>query len=505
MTTDTFAGIIRRHAASRPDAPALTFAGRTRSFAELDAASSRVADALRARGIGPGDRVAVLSKNRAEFFETIIGSSKLGATLVGLNWRLSAREIGEILEDAEPALVLVDETGAALLAKIETAVPVVAFGTPFDTLKAEAAERDPGHEGSPEDIALILYTSGTTGRPKGAMLTNRGMSYTRRLAEVWEMSEASVNLVAMPLFHIGGCGYGSSTMMAGGHTVLMAEVNIPEILTLIERHRVTHTFLVPALVQILIATPGVEEADLSSLDLLMYGASPMGDVLLRKAMAVLECRFIHAYGMTEASGTIVNLGPEDHVLDGPRSRLLASCGRALPWVELEVVDPAAGRKAPRGTVGELWVRTPMLMKGYWRNEKATRDAIVDDGWFRTGDAAFMDDEDYVFLVDRYKDMIISGGENIYPAEIENVLCGHPAVAEVGVIGVPHPKWGETPLAVVVLKPGSSTTQADLTAFTRENLATYKCPSRYVVVDALPRNATGKLLKPEMRRLWGAPT
>jgi acyl-CoA synthetase (AMP-forming)/AMP-acid ligase II len=505
MTTDTFADIIRRHAAARPDAPALTFAGRTRSFADLDTASSRVADGLRARGIGPGDRVAVLSKNRAEFFEAIIGCSKLGATLVGLNWRLSAREIAEILDDCEPALVLVDETGAGILARIENTVPVLPFGPTFDTLKAQASDRDPGHDGAPDDVALILYTSGTTGRPKGAMLTNRGMSYTRRLAEAWGMSAASVNLVAMPLFHIGGCGYGSSTMMAGGHTILMAEMNIPEVLKLIELHRVTHTFLVPALVQILIATPGVEEADISSLDLLMYGASPMGDVLLRRAMAILKCRFIHAYGMTESSGTIVNLSPDDHVLEGPRSRLLKSCGRALPWVELKIVDPAAELEAPRGTVGELWVRTPMLMKGYWRNETATREAILEDGWFRTGDAAFMDDEDYVFLVDRYKDMIISGGENIYPTEIENVLCGHPAVAEVGVIGVPHAKWGETPLAVVVLKPGRSATEADLTAFTRENLATYKCPSQFVVVDALPRNATGKLLKPEMRRLWGART
>jgi long-chain acyl-CoA synthetase len=471
-----------------------------------------VAQVLAARGVGPGDRVAVLSRNRAEFFQVIIAASKLGAVVVGLNWRLSPREIAEILADARPALLIVDETGAALVQgpapglpvpiSTEPACPVLAFGASFDALVAAAPDTDPGHAGGPDEVVLILYTSGTTGRPKGVMLTNRGMSYTRRLAREWGMTADSVNLVAMPLFHIGGCGYGSSTMMAGGHTVLMPEVRVPDILALIPRHRVTHAFLVPSVVQMLLAAPDLAGADLSSLRLLMYGAAPMGDVLLRRAIAGLGCNFMHAYGMTEASGTVAVLRPEAHDPDGPNPELLNSCGRAMPWVELQVVD-AAGTLAAPGATGELWVRSPMLMAGYWRNPQATAAAITPEGWFRTGDVARMDAAGHVFLIDRIKDMIISGGENIYPAEIENVLNGHPAVAEVGVIGVPHDRWGETPLAAVVLRPGMTATEEALRAFTRANLATYKCPSRFLFVKALPRNASGKLLKPEIRRLWGA--
>jgi long-chain acyl-CoA synthetase len=500
MTTDTFASIIRAHAAKRPHAAALTFAGKTRTFADLDRDSSKLANVLAVQGVRAGDRVAVLSKNRADYFAAIIGCSKIGATLVGLNWRLSAREIADILADASPTLVLVDDTGAPLLPKMATLV--LHFGANLDAHLQAAPVTDPGHIGDPEAIALILYTSGTTGLPKGAMLTNRGMSYTRDLAREWGMTEDSVNLVAMPLFHIGGCGYGSSTMLAGGHTVLTAEVKVSEILDLIPRYKVTNTFLVPSVVQMMLSAPEVEGADLSSLRLLMYGAAPMGEVLLRRAMDRLSCDFIHAYGMTETAGTVVVLPPEDHALAGPKAALLKSCGRAMPWVGLRVVDPATGRDAAQGSIGELWIRTPTIMSGYFRRPEATKAAISPDGWFRSGDAARMDQEGNVFLIDRFKDMIISGGENIFPAEIENVLNGHPAVGQVGVIGVPHPKWGETPMAVVVLKQGSEATEEDLAAYTREHLARYKCPSRFVLASDLPRNASGKLLKPEMRRLWG---
>lgn len=501
MTTDTFASLIREHAAARPDAPALTFEGQTQSFAGLHEASSRIAQALIARGIGKGDRVAVLSRNRAEFFETIVAASKLGAVLVGLNWRLAPREIAEILADADPALLIVDDTGKALLAGPSLPCPMIGFGPDFEAMKAAAPATDPGHHGEAGDVILVLYTSGTTGRPKGVMLTNGSMALTRSLAREWGMGPASVNLVAMPLFHIGGCGYGSSTMMAGGHTVLMADVRVPELLALIPRYRVTHTFLVPAVVQMLLAAPEVAGADLSSLELLMYGAAPMGDALLRRAIAGLGCRFMHAYGMTESSGTVTILRPEAHDPDGPHPELLNSCGQALPWVELRVTD-AEGQAVPPGGVGELWVRSPMLMAGYWRNPEASRAAITPDGWFRTGDVARMDPAGHVFLIDRMKDMIISGGENIYPAEIENVLQAHPAVAQAGVIGVPDERWGETPLAVVVLRPGAIASAEDLRAHTRANLATYKCPGHFLIAPDLPRNASGKLLKPEMRRIWG---
>jgi len=501
--TETFANILRRNAARRADAPALTFNGRTQSFADLHAASSQSANLLSSKEVKAGDQVAILSKNRPEYFELIYAANKIGATLVCLNWRLSTRETGDILTDATPSLLLVDEIGASLLPDDFDLCEVLQFGPAYDALRAGQPTTDPGRYGAPDEVALILYTSGTTGLPKGVMLTNEGMSYTAELAKAWSMREASVNLVAMPLFHIGGCGYGSSTMLAGGHTILMADVDIAAIIDLIPRYKVTHTFMVPAVVQALLNAAGVAEADMSSLELLMYGASPMGDVLLRRAIDTFSCNFMHAYGMTESAGTVVILGPEFHDPDGPNSRLLKSCGSALPWVELRVVDPATGKDQPSGVVGELWLRTRMLMKGYWQNPKASAEAIVEDGWFRSGDAAYLDDEGHVFLFDRYKDMIISGGENIYPAEIENVLNGHPSVAQVGVIGVPHERWGETPLAVVVLKDGQSETEAGLIAYTRADLAHYKCPTRVVFSDNLPRNASGKLLKPEMRRIYGA--
>lgn len=499
---ETFASTIRRHARERGDAPALTFAGCTQSFAELDASSSRLANLLVSRGIRSGDRVGVLSKNCSAYFEILIGASKVGATVVGLNWRLSAREMADILRDCEPALLFHDDRGAQLLPP-DLTCPTIAFGEPYgDACKAMSAS-DPEYPSRAHEIALILYTSGTTGLPKGVMLSNEAMSYTAKLAAAWGMGPSSVNLVAMPLFHIGGCGYGSSTYMAGGHTVLVAEVDVEEILALIPRYHVTHTFLVPSVVQMMLNAPAVTDADLSSMELLMYGASPMGDVLLRRAIEMLGCNFMHAYGMTESAGTVVILPPDKHDPDGSRPDLLKSCGKPLPWVDVRIIDPATMRDAPAGTVGEIWLKSPMIMDGYWRNPDATAEIVVEDGWFRTGDAAYADEEGYIFLFDRFKDMIISGGENIYPAEIENVLNGHEAVSQVAVIGVPHEKWGETPAAFVVLKPGVPATTDELLAYTRRNLATYKCPSVIKLVDALPRNATGKLLKPELRRLYGA--
>lgn len=504
MTCLSYAEILRQHAGERPAAPALTYAGQTWSFAQLHERSSRVAQALRALGVGPGDRVALLSKNCAECFELMFSCSKLGAILAGLNWRLAAREIAVIVADAAPKVLVVAPEEEPLIAELPPAVVatlrIVRLGDGYDAWRAAASPADPGYVGAPDEVALLLYTSGTTGLPKGVMLTNEGMAHTQRLGEAWGMGPHSVNLVAMPMFHIGGCGYGTSTLTRGGHTVLLREVNPALIIQAIGQYRVTHTFLVPTVVQSLLQVEGVDRADLASLELLMYGAAPMGDVLLRRAMNMLPCRFIQAYGMTETAGTVSVLPPEDHEPEGSRARLLNSVGRAYPWVELRVVEPSSLKDAPAGQVGELWIRSRMVMKGYWNQPEETKAALVDGHWLRTGDAAYLDEQGYIFLFDRFKDMIISGGENIYPAEIENVLNGHPSVREVAVIGVPHSKWGETPRAVVVLRPGQQATPEELIAFTRDRLAHYKCPTSVVFSDLLPRNASGKLLKRELRRL-----
>ena len=499
----SLAQIVRQHAAATPQAPALSFEGSTLTFAQLDGLSSQSANALRAEGVQAGDRVALLTKNRPEFYELLFACSKIGAILVGLNWRLAQAEISAIAADASPSVVIVGPDEQVLLSDALRSDPglrrIVTLGDEYDAWRAKASAVDPGHVGLPDDVSLVLYTSGTTGLPKGVMLTNQGMSYTPRLGESWGMGPDSVNLVAMPMFHIGGSGYGMSTMAVGGHTVLMREVNPAQAIDNIAKYRVTHCFFVPAVVQSLLLTPGVEQADLSSLQLLMYGASPIGDALLRQAIKVLGCRFMQAYGMTESSGTIVVLEPRDHDPDGERAGLLRSCGRALPWVELRIIDPNTLQDVATGKVGEIWVRSGMVMKGYWHQPEATQETIMPGGWLRTGDAAYQDAQGYIYLYDRFKDMIVSGAENIYPAEVENALGGHPAVLELAVIGVPSERWGETVKAIVVLRPGQQATEAELIAYARERLARYKCPTSIDFAPTLPRNASGKLLKPELRR------
>jgi len=500
----TFAQIIREHAQHRPEAPALSFEGSTWSFADLHRLSSRSAQALRAAGVNAGDRVALLTKNRAEFYELLFACSKIGAILVGLNWRLAPGEIEAIVADAKPKLAFLGPDEEKLFNANTRHTPglhkVVVLGSEFEAWRSDSHE-DPGHVGEADDVTLLMYTSGTTGLPKGVMLTNANMAFTRKLGETWGMGPNSVNLVAMPMFHVGGTGYGTSTMMVGGHTVLMKEVNPAMAIDLIERYKVTHTFFVPAVVQSLLLTPGIENADFSSLQLLMYGASPIGDVLLKQALAVLKCNFMQAYGMTETAGTVLDLPPQDHEPEGPRSGLLKSCGKAYPWVNLRIIDPTTFSDVKVGEVGEIWLQSGMVMKGYWNKPEATSEAIQPGGWLRTGDAAYQDSEGYVYMFDRFKDMIISGGENIYPAEVENAMNAHPAVKEVGVIGVPHSRWGETPMAIVVLRSGQTVEPADLIAFTRDRLAHYKCPTSVVMANELPRNASGKLLKRELRRLY----
>lgn len=504
--SQSYAHILRQLANDRPDAPALTFDGETWTFAQLNARSSQTANALKAAGVGVGDRVALLTKNCAECFELLFACNKIGAILTGLNWRLASAEIESILADAMPTVIITSAGETHLLTpktlqKLSVR-KVITLGQDYQQWRMSASDADPGHQSAPDEVALLLYTSGTTGLPKGVMLTNRGMSYTPRLGALWGMGPDCVNLVAMPMFHIGGCGYGTSALTVGGHTVLMREVNTEHIIQLIAQYRVTHTFLVPTVVRALLEAPGIQQADFSSFKWLMYGAAPMGDVLLRRAMDKLSCEFIQAYGMTETSGTVVQLPPADHEPEGPRAKLLQSVGRAVEWVQLRVVDPATQQDVPVGNVGEIWIQSDMLMSGYWRKPAETSETLQPDGWLRTGDAAYLDAEGYVYLFDRYKDLIISGGENIYPAEIENVLNGHAAISEVAVIGVPHDKWGETPRAVVVLRPGLQATEVELIAYTRERLAHYKCPSSVLFTDTLPRNASGKLLKRELRLSHG---
>ena len=346
---------------------------------------------------------------------------------------------------------------------------------------------------------LILYTSGTTGRAKGAMLSQVNLCYLERTArEKQGFTAASRNLVAMPLFHIGGIGYALLGLSQGGETVLTQDTDPDALIALMARHAITHAFFVPTVIQRLVDYIDREAIPAPHVDHLVYGAAPMGPALLRRAMHAFGSQFHHAYGLTETAGTVVTLGPEDHDPDGPFADRLKSCGRPMPWVELKLIDPATGRTVDVGEVGEIRMRSKAIMRGYWRNPVEASASITPDGWLCTGDAAVMDGDGYVYLRDRYKDMIVSGGENIYPVEIDNILQHHPAISEVAVVGVPHPKWGETPRAYVVLRPGCMATAEELIDFARGHLARYKCPTSIVFTETLPRTASGKIMKRELR-------
>ena len=499
----TLAQAVLRHADTRPHDLALVGPeGATRTWAQLRDRAGQVANALRAAGVGHGDRVGHLDRNDPSFFEIALGCNQIGAVVVGMNWRLAPRELEQVALNAELSLLLcAPEFAGQMPEAVHQRCPVVLLGPAYEEWLADHPTTAPEADVSPHDVVYQLYSSGTTGLPKGALITSANLLWTLRAgAELYGMDAASVNLLVSPLFHIGGAGYGLTAMGQGGTTVVARDLSPASLLGLVARHGVTHAFLVPALVQMLIEAPEVGGTDLSSLRLVAYGGAPMSEALLRRAMEVLDCEFVGVYGSTEASGTVVALAPGDHV-----PALLRSIGKPLPWVEVRVVDPATGEDVGPDVVGELWVRSPVVTPGYWRQPETTAEALVEGGWLRTGDAVYRDADGYLFLHDRIKDMVISGGENVYPAEVENVLADHPAIAQVAVIGVPSPKWGETVKAVVVPRDGHAVDPEEVIGFCRERIAHYKCPTSVDVVDELPRNASGKILKKELRRrYWPAP-
>jgi long-chain acyl-CoA synthetase len=505
MEITALADIVRVHGANRGDRPMLTFEGRTTTFGEMDRRSSQVAQALAAAQVGPDDRVAFLDKNAPEYFEVAFGAAKLDAVTVAVNWRLAPREIVQILNDSDAGVLVVGEEYHDTVEEIEddltTVRTIVTTGAHhrwarFDDWVSAYPPEDPHVPSGPDHVAFQLYTSGTTGVPKGVMLTNANVfALMPGAEEIWGFGPDMVNLGVMPLFHVAGSGWNLAVMYFGGHSVLHREVDPPAILRAIAEHGVTHALFVPAVMNLLLASPEVGSTDFSTLRTIVYGASPISDEVLVTALRTFGCGFVQAYGLSETFGAVTYLSPEDH--DPSNPDLLRSCGRPMPGAELRIVDAETGADQPEGVVGEVWIRSPQTMLGYWRKPDETAATMTKDGWLRTGDAAYLRDG-YLYLYDRVKDMIVSGGENVYPAEVENVLMGHPAVADVAVIGVPHEKWGETVKAVVVAADGAEVDAGDLIAHARANLAHYKCPTSVDVVDELPRNPSGKLLKRELR-------
>jgi acyl-CoA synthetase (AMP-forming)/AMP-acid ligase II len=500
-------------AAATPDAEAVSYLGRSWTWAEWDDRVRRLAGALRDLGVGRGDVVSFLDKNHPACVELTFAAARLGAANAIVNFRLAGDEVDYAVNDAGAKVLLVGTELMPLVDKIRDRLTSVEHivevtvdggaGDPYEALLAAATPTGRQPEVEPGDVCLVMYSSGTTGRPKGVMLTQRNMvKHTINAHDGWCFDPGDKNLVAMPLFHVGGSSYVLFGIHDGVPSVMTRDPDGPSLAGAIMQGA-NRTFLVPAvLAQVLQSGPDAVKL-FGALKTYTYGAAPMPLPLLRAAMeAWPDTDFLQVYGLTEVSGVLTHLLPDAH-RDAAHPERLVSAGRCIPEVEVRVVDPGSGEDLPVGEHGELWFRTPQLMKGYLNRPDATAEVINEDGWFRTGDMGVVDSEGFVFVQDRLKDMIISGGENIYSPEIERVLAEHPAVMEVAVIGVPDDRWGEVVKAVVSLKPAASATESELIEFTRERLAHYKCPKSVDVVEALPRNPTGKILKRDLRAPYWA--
>jgi fatty-acyl-CoA synthase len=505
---------LSRHALMQPAQTALRYLGQTTTWGELDRRVTALAGALQRRGVEFGDRVLILMLNRNEFIESFLAANRLGAIAVPVNFRMTPPEIAFLVSDCAARVIITESVLAPVAAAVRgldatLATIIVAGGGSEDGLLGyEDLIDEAGAPPAPVDIpndspALIMYTSGTTGRPKGAVLTHTniaGQALTNLFTNGADLNN-DIGFIGVPLFHIAGIGNMIAGLLLGRPTVLypLGAFDPGALLDVLEAEKVTGIFLVPAQWQAVCAAQRARPRKLV-LRVLSWGAAPASDTLLREmAESFPGANILAAFGQTEMSPVTCMLLGEDAI------RKLGSVGRVIPTVSARIVDEDMN-DVPVGQVGEIVYRAPTLMAGYWNNPKATAEAFA-GGWFHSGDLVRQDDEGYIWVVDRKKDMIISGGENIYCAEVENVLAAHPAIAEVAVIGRPHHKWGEVPVAVVALGTvtGESLTLADLGDFLTERLARYKHPKALEIVDALPRNPSGKVLKTELRAQFGTET
>jgi acyl-CoA synthetase (AMP-forming)/AMP-acid ligase II len=496
LTVEEF---ITHWADDRPDRLALMEEDRSCTYGELEEATAKIATYLIASGLKKGDRIAWIGKNSDLYYKLFYG---MGVVMVPIGWRLAPAEWAFIINDTQAKLIFAGpgfgDIGSQLSGLVSQVQSIVKSDEAIAAISATA--RAPFEPAGPDDAALQLYTSGTTGNPKGAVLSNRNLFALRKQADEAELAytkwdDDEVVLVAMPCAHIGGTGLGILALGAGLPGFILAEFTPDGFFDAVEHGGVTRLFIVPAALHMLINHPRCPTVDYSRLKYILYGAAPMPLELLRQCIKMFNAGFIQAYGMTETTGTIVMLPPEDHDPEG--NVRMRSAGKPLPGVELKIVD-SAGNEVPTGHVGEVWSKSLSNMLGYWNLPDATTATIAADGWLKTGDAGYLDEDGYLYIHDRVKDMIISGGENVYPAEVENAIYGHPDVLEVAVIGVPDDKWGEAVKAICVPRPGQNIDPENIIGWARERIAGFKVPKSIDVINALPRNASGKILRKDLR-------
>ena len=471
------------------------------TYSELDIRSNKLAEWLQKNGVGKGDRVAILSHNCAEFFELEFACAKIGAIELPLNWRLTKPELEYILNDSTPTVLIYDSAFLDISLELQKDCQIkgslqIDNEDPLSQYESALRESNGNYEEVPtthDDLIMIMYTSGTTGHPKGAMINHRMQLYNCiNLASPAFVSAETVQLVVLPLFHTGGMNcYANPVLHAGGELILIREFDPGLALSILgnSEYKVSHFFAVPAPYQFMMNHPDFDKTDLSFLKIAGIGGAPCAEAIL-KTWSGRGVSMIQGWGMTETSPGGIGLDAAD------AERKLGSAGKPLMHTEVKVVDDD-GNELPWGEVGELYIRGPNITPGYWNKPEATEDSF-DGDWLKTGDAARFDDEGFVYIVDRWKDMYISGGENVYPAEVENVIYQLPQIAEAAVIGVPDERWGETGKVFISLKEGQSIEEKDIIEHCLKNLAKFKVPQSVEFIDLLPRNATGKVLKRELR-------
>jgi len=501
---------LRRSLQLQPDALAVSFADRRRSFRQVGDRVGRFAAALQSLGMRPGDRVAMLALNSDRYLEYLMAVPWAAGVLNPCNIRWSPAELAYSLEDSQSSILIFDDTFApvasALRTQCKTLRTVIYAGDGQAPAGVDHLERliedaqpvaDAGCAG--DDLAGIFYTGGTTGFPKGVMLSHDNLLWcgmTVLAARATDKDE--ILAYAPPMFHVAGFAAAQAFWLLGARHAIIPAYSPQALAACIARERATDVVMVPTMIQMLVNDPVAStQYDFSSLRRIIYAASPISETLLERAMALFpRVQFFQAYGMTESAGAVTILGPEHHGLEGRTRGKIRSAGQATFVATIKIIDQD-GQEVPRGVVGEIAVKGPVVMLGYWNKPEETA-AALHDGWLRTGDAAYMDADGFVYVVDRIKDMIITGGENVYSAEVENAIARHSAVAQCAVIGIPHESWGEAVHAFVVCKPGNTVTADEVTAHTRDLIAHFKCPRTIEFVDALPISGAGKVLKHKLR-------